>query len=47
MNEKDARRIVETLGRKNNPSEEELFLFTDAMCFLIKKNNTVEMHWYI
>ncbi len=39
MNEKDARRIVETLGRKNNPSEEELFLFTDAMCFLIKKNN--------
>ncbi len=37
MNEKEARRIVSVLGEKNNPSEEELFLFTDAMHFLIKK----------
>ena len=47
MNEKEARRIVSVLGEKNNPSEEELFLFTDAMHFLIKKNNDPEDMTYL
>ena len=42
MNEKDARKIVDTLGYKNNLSDQEIFMFTDAMNFLIKKNQNPE-----
>ena len=42
MNEKEARRIVDALGYKNNLSDQEMFMFTDAMSFLIKKEHNPE-----
>ena len=42
MNEKDARKIVNALGYKNNLSDQEMFMFTEAMNFLIKRNQNPE-----
>ena len=42
MNEQDARKIVRAIGYKNNISEQEMFMFTEAMNFLIKKYHDPE-----
>ncbi len=39
MTVKEAKRIAESFDQNQNPSEEEVFLFTEAMDFLIRENH--------
>ena len=42
MTIEEARKIEERFSRESNPSEEDIFLYTEAMVFLIHEENKPE-----
>lgn len=47
MTVEEAKKIVDSFDENNNPSEEEIFVFTEAMKFLIEENHNPEDMMYL